>query len=309
MSPTPEITAAKLEQLLICPVCHSELNINELRQQGEGKCYTCKYRFSFKNGVYDFTPIPPPDNDVSHVWHTWEELQRNGNLSYELDPEHNLSVGVRDDVSAFAAFCRLSGLTLDIGCGPQRQIPSYATDAGGYIGVDPLRGVQQRDFMFIQAIAEYLPFRSASFDHVVYATSLDHLLSAKRSLAESKRVLKSNGIVNIWFFDTMKRPSALSILRARIRFAFSLLGQGRFIEFGQRVIRRPISTQPSISPVAQSPTYLADMTIPSGAIDHFHFVHPSQNDVVQWLHEVGLTVTKTRVYQTNHVFMQARAAK
>lgn len=308
MLPNLETSLMKLDQLLICPVCQSELDINSLRQHGEGECHTCKYRFSFENGVYDLTPIPPPHDDVARMWHTWEELQKNGSISYEQDPEHNLSIGMRDDASAFAAFCCPSGLTLDIGCGPQRQIPSYATGGvNSYIGIDPLRGVQPRDFVFVQAVAEYLPFRSASFDHVIFATSLDHLLSTKRALAESRRVLKRNGSVAIWFSDLTKLPSSSSILRARIRFALSLLSQLKFKEIWRRSRRKLRTDQPLVTAKAQLPAYFADMAVPIGAIDHFHFAHPSQTEVVQWLHEVGLTVSKTKIYDTNHVFMQATA--
>ncbi len=304
----------KLDELLVCPVCHTDLTFDLSGQASQGSCRVCGRRFLSQNNVFDLTPVPPPDSDVAEMWHIWENLQNNGLVAYEQDPEHNLSVGKRQDVKAFAEFCNLSGLTLDIGCGPQSSIPSYANAiCDRYIGIDPLIGVQPRDFTFVKCIAEYLPFRPATFDHILFATSLDHMLSPKRALQETKRLLKPNGTINIWFFDTTKRKrkGLLSIWKARSRFAMTLLKQGKTKEFVQRLVRRfpkPPRAIPNNDNIVQpnTPAYLADLSIPTGAIDHFHFFHPTQAEAQQWLQEIGLKIVKTKIFNVNHVFVQAK---
>jgi SAM-dependent methyltransferase len=187
----------RVEELLVCPVCHAEL---------DGLiCSRCARGYASRNGILDFLPDPPPDEDVLERWPVWEQLERNGLVSYESDPEHNLSVGARQDCDAFFEFAQLEGLTLDIGCGPQRR-PAYAhAFTGTFIGIDPLFGVLPREFEFVRGIGEYLPFRSDSFDRVLFATSLDHALSPRRALGEARRVTRPSGTVVLWFGEKRER--------------------------------------------------------------------------------------------------------
>src|SRR6266496_6137403 len=162
-----------IDDLVVCPVCQNELIFTDL---GRVSCSQCGRTYVFDNGVYDLTPLPPPDKEVLENWSLWEQLQENGSVSYTAEPENNLSVGTRDDAKAFGGFSNLSGLVLDIGCGPQKM-PSYGLDfPGQLIGIDPLRGVLPKQFGFVQGIGEYLPFPPGTFDRVLFATSLDHML-------------------------------------------------------------------------------------------------------------------------------------
>lgn len=296
-----------LDQLLVCPVCHAALDLDQRAQSGATTCSSCAYRFSYRNGVFDLTPVPPPTADVASVWHVWEALQQNGLIAYEQDPEHNLSVGEREDAKAFARFCALTGLTLDIGCGPQREVPAYATVGPEYlIGLDPLRGVQPRDYCFVQGIAEYLPFPMACFDHVLFATSLDHMLNPQRTLAETKRVLKPSGKVNIWIFDATQRQSKWEVLQAQLKFNLALVRQGKLQDIIQRIGGRR-SPPPATTTASQpQPAYLAEMSVPEGAIDQFHFSHPTQATITAWLATAGLTLVKVKRFKTYHLFLQAK---
>ena len=63
-----------------------------------------------------------------------------------------------------------------------------------FVGIDPRpRGRASAAFRFVQGIGEYLPFADGSFDRVLFATSLDHVLSPVRSLSEARRVLARTG--------------------------------------------------------------------------------------------------------------------
>ena len=185
-------------------MCHAA----PLRPTGEGlTCDGCRRSFGSDRGVVDFTPRPLPDGEVDARRPLWEEVERNGFVGYEADPEHNLSVTDREVTVAFGRFARLQGLVLDVGCGPQPQ-PSYARGVEGtLVGIDPLRGADRREFEFVQGLGEYLPFRAGVFDSVLFATTLDHMLSPWRALLEARRVTRPDGEIAVWCGDEETKPA------------------------------------------------------------------------------------------------------
>jgi SAM-dependent methyltransferase len=251
--------ASMLAEILGCPVCHAPI--------ADAACTACGR--SYPNG--DYTPVPPPDRDVQSKWGLWEQLQANGAEVYTGDPVKNLSVGERRDARAFADFSHLAGRVLDVGCGPQ-PLPSYA---GGdqFVGIDPLRG-GAREFAFVQGIAEYLPFRDGVFDRVMFATSLDHMLSPQRALAEARRVLTRDGRVCVWHGEPP--PPRRAGWRERIR-------------------RR----------IRGGPTLLGYQT-PRGAVDPFHFSHPRFATILQWLGDAGLEVDREQRDEVGNCLVAAR---
>lgn len=288
-----------LDDLLVCPVCHSELPLSAMRKSGRGSCSHCGRTYTYRHGVFDFTPVPPPDAEVHQKWSLWQKLQRNGLISYTSAPELNLSVGQREDAKAFSVFSQLFGLVLDVGCGPQ-DIPSYGVKfPGQLVGIDPLRGVQPRRFNFVQGIGEYLPFRAATFDRILFGTSLDHMLSPRRALAEVRRVMRSEGTVNIWFDEVGEQCSEAAGARwsRRARKAISMLRQGDVAG-----VMRLFSVRARLWRIWMRPR-------PDGALDHFHFVHMNQSMVEAWLRDVGLTVTEVSEFNgTNSRFVRATPA-
>src|SRR5258708_2773521 len=114
----------ELDSILICPVCHQGLPLKTIRVDGQGTCPGCQRVYLYQQGIFNLIPDTVPDVDVQQKWSLWNKLQDNGELSYSLRPEQNLSLGPRTDARAFKDFCQLAGLVLDVGCGPQ-VIPSY----------------------------------------------------------------------------------------------------------------------------------------------------------------------------------------
>jgi|HubBroStandDraft_6_1064221.scaffolds.fasta_scaffold10170_1 SAM-dependent methyltransferase len=280
----------------VCPVCH--VDVPEPDSTGV-RCPTCGRQFPDRDGAMDFTPNPPPDPDVQDRWPLWEQLQHNFVVAADEIPEHSLSVGRRADAMAFAQFSDLRGLVLDIGCGPQTE-PSYGVAANGtFVGIDPLRGEAQRKFRFVQGIGEYLPFADGSFDRVLFATSLDHVLSPVRSLSEARRVLSPNGSVNIWFGEVPDTEA--SAPAADPPSLWRRLGDAA--AHPQAVIKRLTGHTP---PEPREPAYLRELTVPDGATDIFHVVHLSRPLVSEWLSAAGLTVTDAGRHGAS-VFLRARA--
>lgn len=135
------------------------------------------------------------------AYDTWFKAFEAGRRAYEIDPVINLSVDGHPDAEIFRAFISpyMSGSVLDIGCGPQ-ELPVYLRgfDLERVAGLDPLPGGARRQIEFCQGFAEFLPWEAAQFDVVLFATSLDHVLSLERTLAEVCRVLRPRGKCIVW---------------------------------------------------------------------------------------------------------------
>lgn len=197
MTPEHMAAAERIGRQLACPVCRTALP-PLLADTAELQCSSCQARFTRGTHSFNFTP-PAAFRDDSAIWRAWDHVQANGFTSYSADPKRNLSVGRRDDCEAFRAFAACSGAVLDVGCGPQ-EWPAYYQrfDAVTYIGIDPFADVRAADFLRFIGLAEFLPFRSAVFDHVLFATTLDHFVDPSRALAEAGRVLKTDGTIVVW---------------------------------------------------------------------------------------------------------------
>ena len=87
---------------------------------------------------------------------------------------------------------------------------------GRLVGIDPLRGERSREFEFVQGLAEYLPFRDRTFDRVLFATSIDHVLVPELALAEAYRVTRLRGWVCVWLGE-VPTPSRGERMKRAIR--------------------------------------------------------------------------------------------
>jgi SAM-dependent methyltransferase len=283
-------------ELLVCPVCQGSLRseADTLRCEGCGRAYP------EPDGVPDLTPVPPPDDAVVARWGLWEELQRNGADEYAAAPVASLSVGEREEPAAFGRFSELCGRVLDVGCGPQ-TLPSYAASFDGVlVGVDPLLGERRRQFHFVQGIAEYLPFPDRSFDRVLFATSLDHVLSPQLALTEARRVTKQDGAVLVWLGEIIQPPSVSD----RLQTAAGLLRAGDLRAVGARVAamtRQGLTRRTDVEAELVAPR----RAVPEGAVDAFHFAHPDEASVREWLRHAGLTVVESERPFPNSCFLRS----
>lgn len=278
---------------LHCPVCKVLLTQGEWPRQAQWHCNECALDFTCVNGIPNLIPFPPPDPEIKKLWQTWEKLQENGALSYETDPEHNLCVEKRPDATAFGRFCKLGGDVLDIGCGPQAQLPSYIPCKDlNFVGIDPLPGAPQRDYTMLHGIAEYLPFADNTFDHVLFATTLDHMLSPQKALSEAHRVVREKtGKVHIWIYDNTLKMSLADRALGRL----NTIRQALFDKLGFATSKN----------TALDAGYKEKMDIPDGAEDEFHFFHPRRADVLQWLQDARLMLKREKQFQIYHLFLTA----
>jgi SAM-dependent methyltransferase len=132
----------------------------------------------------------------------WRELLEVNAAAYAGFPTHSCSVAGHALGRHFRAFCRphLAGRVLDLGCGPQ-PVPLYLDDYPRDLvaGLDPLLpAAEPHPFLFVQGVAEFLPWPAGTFDRVIAATSLDHVLLLEDTLAEIHRVLAPGGAFLAW---------------------------------------------------------------------------------------------------------------
>jgi SAM-dependent methyltransferase len=243
----------------------------------------------------------------------WDRLQVNGAFAYDHDPLSSLSVGERADVASFAAFADLQGLILDIGCGPQ-VLPAYARGhEASFVGIDPLRGSQPRDFHFAVAIGEFLPFEDEQFDRVLFATSLDHCIDPIRTLREAVRVLKADGQVVVWTWDPDDARGGVtepvSSLASRARATISRV---RNALSPSEVTAGPV-LGPTFAEAGTDSQRLAEVSttrgsmileVPEGAIDPFHAHHPTGSAVLEWMNAAGLIANQLERPLPHHLLIR-----
>ncbi len=237
---------------LSCPVTKESLKENE------GELTSSKYSFSKKDGFWNFIPQTLEELNAP-LWKVWNQLQDNGVSSYNNSPTNNLGVGPRKDFMQFAEFCKLKGLILDVGVGPQKaptHIEFNTNPDVTFVGLDPLAGAQPRDFIFVQGLGEYLPFKNELFDQVLFVTSLDHFIDPVIALEEAKRVVKNTGSVCVWLGEKDKN-----------------------------------APKPSVSP-----DWYKALQIPEGAEDPFHYRRFSVDDFKTFLPKAGLKITEEEVH-------------
>lgn len=93
------------------------------------------------------------------------------------------------------------GLFLDVGCGalPLPPYMSASDDQIRWIGIDPFLGDTARQFPFVQAMGEYLPFGDGIFDGALYASTIYHQQDPRRSLEQAWRAVKPGGQLYVWY--------------------------------------------------------------------------------------------------------------
>jgi len=250
-------TADALTAQLACSVCRTRLPL--LDDSPTVRCRACGAEFARGRYVLDLTP-PERFRARSGLWEAWDRIQANGMAGYLADPERNLSIGQRDDCSAFRRFSRCRGLVLDVGCGPQAW-PAYfdRSPLVRYVGIDPLADLNPSEFLKFAGLGEFLPFASGGFDHVLFATTLDHFVDPDTVLTEAVRVLKSDGEIDVW------------------------LGE-----------KDPAAPGP-----ARSPEWYQRLEQPALADDLFHIKRMNDGDVQALVERAGLTVVDRERHQVD----------
>ncbi len=246
----------RVSEVLACPLCKCRM----LATPGSAaKCQRCDVVFPALRGTWDLVPYEKVSRDP--LWRSWSQTQENGSAAYRSDPTSNLSLGNREDGLAFGAFCAFDGPVLDVGCGPQNW-PSYfdcRSQRTHFVGTDPLVLGTSEKYPQVRALGECLPFVAGIFRHVVFATSLDHMIDPGAALSEAVRVLMDGGEIALWVGE--KSPGA---------------------------------PEPS-----ESPEWYRRLQRPEGAEDVFHMKRLVRNDIYHLAAGTDLTIVDEQVHHAD----------
>jgi SAM-dependent methyltransferase len=131
----------------------------------------------------------------------WERLFDNALETYTQNPDENLSTDAHSMAPRFGDYVTrfAFGRILDVGCGPL-SLPCYLAefDPSQVAGIDPLPPLEEHPFVFRYGVAEAIPWADATFETVIAATSLDHVISIHGALTEIRRVLSNGGRFITW---------------------------------------------------------------------------------------------------------------
>lgn len=196
---------SKLEALLKVigdPITHEALEVSASYEHfiSKGVCYP----------IHSNIPIMlVQESQILKIYgkkylEAWKIVQSVGEESYLFDGiEGNFStenwLPAKDVSKIICQYLHKDDSILDVGCGLLEK-PAYIIDAlanAHFFGVDPMLGIMERNFPFVQAYGDFLPFRSNTFEMILYVSSLDHLIKPIQSLREAYKILKPNGYLVI----------------------------------------------------------------------------------------------------------------
>ena len=186
-----------------CPTCLGDSFIRGHHEQVGSHlfCEVCGGVFPFEGdlpNLIDVRSLLKLPTELLAVWH----LMQLESLSPSENNDQNSSCSALDRSGAerVRSAMDLQGKRiLDVGSG-SFMLPEYVKGGGyrGYIAVDPIAGTAGASFRRVWALGEMLPFPDRCFDVVIFATSLDHVLDVPATLAEARRVLRTDGRVYYW---------------------------------------------------------------------------------------------------------------
>jgi len=185
----------QLEQLLVCPKCHSELTF----QENQIQCPTCEAHYPIEGSIPVMFAGPSDDGFGHDLYHA----QLHGNIFERVFHSNRIATLLRLITQELAL--PNTAQMLDIGCNTGPMLIPLREQGYDIVGIDISVGdVQQAerylDTMHLPAsqlsVADgtCLPFRDQSFDAILLVDILEHTDKPERIVAETKRLLRPGGI-------------------------------------------------------------------------------------------------------------------
>lgn len=288
-----------------CVKCHKSFSL-PAECAGSIMCERCSFPYQYEKNYlkYEFDSILFETYKRKYLLN--KVLNNNAYLSYLFVQDESLSLSGRDDVNNFRSYIQSfvsSGVLLDIGCGIL-PMPGYLdfTDKSKYelYGLDP---IDDKSFSGTRIVgcAEYTPFDDNQFDAVVFATSLDHVCSIERTIAECNRILNIGGRVLIWMSDRSAPPFRIK----RLIESVSSFRVKRLIKPAKRFFKRGFSNAKKLNRLRKFKIYpnWTVLYIPDGAVDPFHSFNENPSKIIPLIKGQGFQLNDQSYNSTNEIFL------
>jgi len=194
----------ELKKLLCCPICGGDITYVN---QEKIKCLVCNKEYLVQDGI----PLMFPDvqkeenNGISQRYLTCYEKIAKDDIKEPLEKNKNQRYIPLKDFIGEVTNCKI----LDVGSGDGTFLRMLE---GKYkvcfdIALDYLKVAKESGLVVVAGDAEFLPFKSQSFDIIICSDVLEHVLHPDKVIAHFKKILSPNGklyIVVPWKEDLSK---------------------------------------------------------------------------------------------------------
>ena len=285
---------ADLVKSLACPLCLNGFNVLDVSKDTKGNIDSaeliCLGESSHRFRIIDGIPRLLPPDISKRLGEDWFRKQQTGKEEYMgYDPNKRK---YEDYIAMeYGRWCGFQAGVIDVGCGVG-SMPKYmeCVPDAAYVGIDPLLGHIPKDFQFVQAVGECLPFFDGSFDMCTLTSVLDHVPYPNALIAEADRVVGSKGrvMILVGMFDRkllvfralklLSRNGPIDFTRRMWRFLRISLGIGK---------HRCCGVQ--------------------GKEDKFHFFRFKKADIIKIVKKSGMEVEREKTVD-NVLFMELRRA-
>lgn len=206
------------------PSSKLKLIIYEMKEnriiRGKLECNNCKKNYPIENGI---PSLIAKKNKNKELWKVWEDhlagferrRESNSKRTFVLDQVNKNTTSE----SFFDFIGKIEGDWLDLGCGPGKKRHYVNHNKVIYYGLDPLPHPLRKDFYYVQAVTERIPFQNDMFDNITAIAALDHFAALNLAFEEIRRVLKPTGRFHILqsVYDINGPISAVKVLAHLIK--------------------------------------------------------------------------------------------
>ena len=199
LRPVDDRVPVWLTRILVCPVCHSDLEAS----RDLIRCVGCESRFAHG----DPRVIGLGLSDKKNADKGWRDRQRDMTAAYQelvADRDHAV-LAYRSDYGPLAPLlATYTGQVVDLG-GGNGIARHWLPEETRYVSVDPTTDwldqswntladafpCLARPFPYVVGVAEQLPFAEEAFDGGLSIWSLNHVMEPARALRDAARVIKT----------------------------------------------------------------------------------------------------------------------
>jgi len=233
-----------VREIIVDPLAKEQIKISE-----DGKFIHSTYGriYPIVNNIYDFRLLNNTTTDDQKVW-------KDGQDEYELftpklieEDNTNYDEEINENRKVYEQI-PIIGSCLDVG-GNNGTLRAFLDEKQKYVICDPyinvFNGIKSRPKLvesypflndavnFVSCDAEFLPFKSCSFDNVHMRSCIDHFLNPEQALNEAYRVLKDEGSLIIGLFvhgGKTGKETLIEHAKDIIRFVLPYMGVHKYTD-------------------------------------------------------------------------------